>query len=107
MRRFAIWHPVEKAAVLWCVVCLIVAIILACTADNPTDPNRPGGEPDEKDLDEKIYTRYDLAYLASDGIHVYTTNFWGNPENRTITVPIYAIVLYGEQNQVVRLSFGG
>lgn len=95
------------ATFLWLAIMIAaIAIVLACTGENPTEP-APGGEKDEEDRDEIIYTRYDNAYLAADGIHVYTTNFFGNPKNDVVAVPLYAVVLYDEKNEVVRIAFGG
>lgn len=85
---------------------LMVGTILTCTSDTPTEPIL-GGTEDKEDRDEIIYTRSDPAYLTQDGSHVFTKNFLGNPEDKIISIPIYAIVLYNDRNELVRMAFGG
>ncbi len=101
-RQWMFWLP-------YLAVVYIIAIVLNCTSENPTEP-APGGEKDEEDRDEIIFTRADRAFLSSDGdslYYVFTEEFFGNPVNRVSPIPIYGIILYNDKNELLRIAFGG
>ncbi len=88
---------------------VMIAIVVTCGTDNPTEP-APGGEKDEEDRDERIFTRADRAFLSSDGdslYYIFTEEFFGNPVNRVSPIPIYGLILYNDRNELLRIAFGG